>query len=652
MRAGSRLLLMVSLSLLVFPKFAESQTPGSGSLFIAGSLQGPVNPCGGGGCPTYDSGQITVSVGGFVAATTYGHVGGQLNAEQLAAALTSQLNSPASPVTAIRTYNRVTVTSKATGSSSNYPLSTLVTHSSVFPTASFSLTASGSSLVGGSGGTGGGGTGGGGTGGTGGGGTGGGGTGGGTGGLVPIGTVLTQVSNNSSLCSSSKDPGGNHPYCSAFFNGFKTNPSNLGAQTPTPNSPAGHVSPLSIKQLMYPGWNGKVICHYMPWFGSNNHKGVGYNENSATTVAAQASFMIAEGCDVTTVDYYGSLDPNKAFNLATTNAMFSDLNSRAGYPMKFAVAEDKGALKGVCPTSGQTSAWTVTCLQNSLIKEMDYIKAHYTNSPAYWRDAGIPVIAYFGGPSDWPVLSTTEWDSVWAAVKAHTDTYAVPFKFVFQYGGKFTNNSWDNGRYAWAQPPGFGPTQQFWWGSRSNPTPIYLDSFYSNALNNPSQLAIGALYKAFDDSNASWSANRVVAQQCGQVLMDTASEIRKYYGSSGAQLPYVQLVTWNDYEEGTALEGGVDNCYAVNASMLGNLVTWSLATTDPTYASPKTIHHFNVYFADSNGNLYSAGTNLPVTANSLDLSQLVPPGTWSVYVEMVGQPLIINRMSNAVTYIH
>ena len=30
----------------------------------------------------------------------------------------------------------------------------------------------------------------------------------------------------------------------------------------------------------------------------------------------------------------------------------------------------------------------------------------------------------------------------------------------------------------------------------------------------------------------------------------------------------------------------------------------------------------------------------------------VPPGTWSVYVEMVGQPLIINRMSNAVTYIH
>jgi len=31
---------------------------------------------------------------------------------------------------------------------------------------------------------------------------------------------------------------------------------------------------------------------------------------------------------------------------------------------------------------------------------------------------------------------------------------------------------------------------------------------------------------------------------------------------------------------------------------------------------------------------------------------VVPTGTWTVYVEMVGQPLMINRMSNTVTYIH
>jgi hypothetical protein len=41
-----------------------------------------------------------------------------------------------------------------------------------------------------------------------------------------------------------------------------------------------------------------------------------------------------------------------------------------------------------------------------------------------------------------------------------------------------------------------------------------------------------------------------------------------------------------------------------------------------------------------------------VSTNTLGLTSIVPPGTWNVYVEMVGQPLIINRMSNAMTLIH
>jgi hypothetical protein len=50
--------------------------------------------------------------------------------------------------------------------------------------------------------------------------------------------------------------------------------------------------------------------------------------------------------------------------------------------------------------------------------------------------------------------------------------------------------------------------------------------------------------------------------------------------------------------------------------------------------------------------LYPAASNLAVTTNSLDLSALVPAGTWTMYVEMVGQPLIISRMSDGVTFIH
>jgi hypothetical protein len=74
--------------------------------------------------------------------------------------------------------------------------------------------------------------------------------------------------------------------------------------------------------------------------------------------------------------------------------------------------------------------------------------------------------------------------------------------------------------------------------------------------------------------------------------------------------------------------------------------------SDPMHASSSTVHHFSVYYADASGNLYLAASNLPVTTNALDLSSFIPTGTWTVYVEMVGQPLIINRMSNGVTFIH
>lgn len=621
MQLRPRVLVFFFNSFFLAASLAQAQTPATGWVNIIGSLQGPIYPCGNSTCPTYDSGQITITVNGYVATTSYSKAGSQKTENQLANALAAKLNAASSPVIASVSKSKVTMTAKFTGALSNYPLSTSVTYNPLFAKPSFTANKSGSTLTGGSGGP------------------------------SSIGTLIQQTRNITSLCSSSSDPASNLPYCSAFFEGFSSNPLDLGAQTLFPVSRAGNVSNLSIKQLMYPGWNGRMICEYQPWFGLSSHKSVGYNENSSATVAAQDSFMLAEGCDINLVDYYGSLDPNQGFNFATTNAVFTDLNGRSGYPLKFGIMEDKGALKSTCPTSGLTESATVTCLQNALMTEMDYIYSHYTNSAAYWTDAGQPVVAYFGGHADWPILTAADWDSVWSAVKTHTNAYSTPFKYVFQFGS-FTTNAYDGGRYGWVQPSVYGSSQQFWWGSSTSASPTYLDSLYSAGRSHPSQLTIGALYKGFDDTNASWSGNRVIAQQCGQILLKTANEISKYFGSANPQIPYAQVITWNDYEEGTSVEGGIDNCYSVNSSIVGSVLNWALVASDSTYASTSTVHHFNVYYADASSNLYVAASNLAVTANSLDLSTVVPPGTWTVYVEMIGQPLIINRMSNGVTYIH
>ncbi len=616
-RASALVIFLVLLSLI---SSAFAQTSASGSVTISGSLQGPI--CVNGTCGIYDSGTIQITVNSFTVSTNYSRSANQKNATQLANSLAAKLNASTSPVTAAVSKSKITMITKATGTAANYPLSTAVTHNSNFAKASFTATPSGATLTGG--------------------------TGGPT--PVPVGALLQQLSNNTSSCSSSSDPGGNLSYCFAFFNGFNTNANNLGAETLVPDAPAGHVSSLSIRNLLYSGWSGKVICEYQPWFGLSSHASVGYNENSSATVAAQNSFMLREGCDINLVDFYGSLDPNQSFNFATTNAVFADLNSRSGYPLKFGIMEDKGALISSCPTSNQTEAATVTCLENALIADMDYINTHYANSSVYFTDAGKPVIFSFVTKSVWPILTAADWDTVWSAVKAHTDAYSAPFTYIHQFGS-FTTATYDNGRFGWVQPPTYSSTQQFWWGSSTSSSPTYLDTFYSAGLTHPSQLTIGALWKGFDDNNASWGRNRVIAEQCGQVLLNTAKEISKYFGGSNPQLPYVQVVTWNDYEEGTAVEDGIDNCYTVNASLSGSQLTWSLAASD-SYASTATIHHFNVYYEDAAGNLYSAASNLSITTNLLDLSSVVPTGTWTVYVEMVGQPLIINRMSNGVTYIH
>jgi hypothetical protein len=98
--------------------------------------------------------------------------------------------------------------------------------------------------------------------------------------------------------------------------------------------------------------------------------------------------MISEGCDINLIDWYGSISPYQTFNLTTANTVFADLNSRSGYPLKFGIMEDKGALKYSCPTSGLTESGTVACLQGALMQDMDYINTHYVNSGVYWTDGG------------------------------------------------------------------------------------------------------------------------------------------------------------------------------------------------------------------------------------------------------------------------
>jgi len=99
----------------------------------------------------------------------------------------------------------------------------------------------------------------------------------------------------------------------------------------------------------------------------------------------------------------------------------------------------------------------------------------------------------------------------------------------------------------------------------------------------------------------------------------------------------LQLVTWNDYEEGTELESGIDNCLTVSASISGTLLQWNVKGNE------NTVDHYVVYFSSDNQNLVELDQPV-VGIHAIDLSPY-RLASGSLFVQAVGKPSMKNQMS-------
>ena len=305
--------------------------------------------------------------------------------------------------------------------------------------------------------------------------------------------------------------------------------------------------------------------------------------------------MISRGVDGLIVDWYsaGSLDQS-------TQGMKTEIEQHPGF--EFAVMPDSGAYSGVSDPTGK------------LIDDINYAAQMYFGSPNYMRLNGQPVVFPFG-LENFPI----DWNRVVASVNVRP-------AFIFRNLVGFSSTG-SSGAYAW------GPDQPLG----------YWDYFYPNAipLNKPTY---GSVSKGFDDSLAAWGQHRFTDQQCGQEWLATFAEANKYYSSS-QPLPYMQIVTWNDYEEGTAIESGIDNCVNVSAQVTGTQLTWAISGQE------NTIDHYTVFVSEDGVNLANL-LDVPAGTRSLDLSQYsLKTTTYSVYVKAVGKASMRNQMSNAVSYL-
>jgi len=277
----------------------------------------------------------------------------------------------------------------------------------------------------------------------------------------------------------------------------------------------------------------QILAAYQPWFGEKNHANVGYSSNNPVALQKQITEAKNLGIVGFVVNWYG---PGKSFEDGNY-ALLQNLAAKNDF--KTAIQYDEAV-----DSPGATT--------DAVVNDLRYAYDRYIgpqagpSREAYLRYDGRPLIFIF------PKNSGTDWNQVRQAVESWPDEDR-PLLITQAYGGNHADAF--DGFYAWV-----GPGSQGWasdgshWGGR------YLDNFYQTMTSKyPDKLAVGAAWPGFDDSHAPWSQHRHISPRCGKTFDDTLRMFRAYYSDS-RPLPFLMIDTWNDYEEGTAIEKGLPRC--------------------------------------------------------------------------------------------
>lgn len=412
--------------------------------------------------------------------------------------------------------------------------------------------------------------------------------------IVPTTTLAIETGNNTAAANS--------------FPGCEVSSVTNGQCVDNGDLKASNVSKINIHSLLGPTQQGaKVYTTYIPYWGNNSHPNIGYSSQDPNQVAKEITDLTSRGFDGVIVDWYGQ----GSWEDGATQILKPVIEQS---PLKFALMIDQGAIKwhSCYPSCSATQA---------LLDTITYARSlGYFSSPAAMKDgSGKTIVTQFGMEFysvDWPTILSANSDLHW----------------IFENAGAFTD-PYTIGAYGWLSPK--NPMQNGYEGLD------YTQYFESIASQNSSKLNWASTWKGFNDVVASWApvGGRHIQQLCGKTWLDSWAAVRSYTG----RLDAVQVVTWHDYEEGTELQSGIDNCQSVAASLAGTMLSYSVNDSS-------TLDHYTAYISTDGQNLMALG-DFPVGTNALDISTFnFPPGAYQLYVKATGKPSVVNQMSAPVGY--
>ena len=277
------------------------------------------------------------------------------------------------------------------------------------------------------------------------------------------------------------------------------------------------------------GNSPEVIAVYEAWFGHPQHISVGYNSHDPAVIKSQIHHAQAMGISAFVVDWYGDREP------------FIDQSYAL---MQKAAAKDKFHVAMMYDESDEEVGATDEAIADFTMFHDAYLSSNSPGHEAYLTYRGRPVIFIF------PKGLHTDWSKVRAFVSSWSP---VPLLIYEGPPGKDADSF--DGFYAWigTGSKGSAPDGSNW-GEQA------LGNFYQTMRDKyPDKIIVGGAWAEFNDSKASWGLNRHIAARCGQTFKDTYNFWRKDFPADDP-IPFMMIETWNDYEEGSAIERGIPTC--------------------------------------------------------------------------------------------
>lgn len=264
-----------------------------------------------------------------------------------------------------------------------------------------------------------------------------------------------------------------------------------------------------------------------------------YDSRNLDVIGAQIEVAKTKGIDGFVIDWYGPgpvdwpNDADREFMDVATAHLFEVAE---GVPGGFCLAlmYDEGTVG--CGGSACPGA------MDRATADLAYADATYLSSPAYLALDGKPAVFVFPYPEIDPDLD-------WAVLRAAMSTHQVTLIDEDPNPDDPTpHDTLFDGFFAWVQPgaAGWDPLGLEWGGD-------YLQWFYQTlaSTNYEDKLAVGGVWPGFDDLLAPWTESRFMSRAGGDVYQKTW-DLATAHGAG-----VVMIATWNDYEEGTDIEAGI-----------------------------------------------------------------------------------------------